>query len=377
MAFIDDDEFILPRSNQSIAEVVDEILIDDTIFSGLEVSWMTYGSNGQNTADFSRGVLERFTYRAAKEEKSVKSILNPRRVDYMWTSHFAIYFEGFKELNQPTLDKYPEKFTNINSSLNDKILINHYHSKSLEEYLLKRVRGDSFKFNGDKYTEEFFKSYDKNEVFDDEILRYRTKRLNASTSTGGGDDLITTFAQRNQINFDKLLKRLSANLLPGFETDNAKKFFDNPLNRYEYFNMLVKFFDEVTPEFFTGRLEIFLTCLHLSNYLKKTYFKDELGKIFEEFSLYAIYNLFKNLRQYTLADVQIISREMPYSLSLSYPVVKDIRLAIIKLLEVLIDKLSQVILSAEKGRLLPRWKEVRQCQHFINWLKTFENYTQK
>lgn len=64
MAFIDGDEFIFPKSDKNIVEVADEILSDKTKAGGLAVNIFAYGSNFQETADYSRGVLERFTRRA-------------------------------------------------------------------------------------------------------------------------------------------------------------------------------------------------------------------------------------------------------------------------------------------------------------------------
>ena len=66
MAFIDLDEFIYPKTNRSITEVVDEILSNAPNAAGLSIHWQIYGSNGQEKADYSRGVLERFTRRAEK-----------------------------------------------------------------------------------------------------------------------------------------------------------------------------------------------------------------------------------------------------------------------------------------------------------------------
>ena len=65
MAFIDADEFIFPQTDKSISEVVDEIFADKPNAGGLCINWMMYGSNNLETADYSKGVLERFTRRAS------------------------------------------------------------------------------------------------------------------------------------------------------------------------------------------------------------------------------------------------------------------------------------------------------------------------
>ena len=180
MAFVDDDEFILPKENCSIADVADFFLKDNPSCAGLKFQWVTYGSSGKTKADFSKGVLERFKRRAAKEEKLAKTIVNPRRVDYMWSPHFAIYQAGYYDINQPTLDQ----FSDMPFKIADKIVMNHYHTKSWEEYEIKISRGRAC--STAKRTTSEFKSHDKNDVFDEEILRYRKARRDALLPQGGG-----------------------------------------------------------------------------------------------------------------------------------------------------------------------------------------------
>ena len=59
MAFIDGDEFIYPKKvapQGSIMELVDEILSQDPKASGMSIHWHCFGTNGEEKADFSRGV---------------------------------------------------------------------------------------------------------------------------------------------------------------------------------------------------------------------------------------------------------------------------------------------------------------------------------
>lgn len=99
IAFIDADEYIYPKENKSIVEVIDEILADKPNIGGIEINWMYYGSNNLEKADYSKGVNERFTMRAAEPAISVKSVVNPRTVDYMHTPHFMHYFFPVEKLN--------------------------------------------------------------------------------------------------------------------------------------------------------------------------------------------------------------------------------------------------------------------------------------
>ena len=181
MAFIDLDEFIFPKTNQKISEVVDEILSADSNAAGLGINWQLFGSNGQEKADYSRGVLERFTRRASIDRpfwdgngnKSgtayVKTIANPRFVNYIQSPHHAVYFVGKNFVNSD--GKIISGSYNF-PVLYEKIVVNHYCIKSREEFLTKQNKGRADR-NG-RLDMEYFFTNDCNETFDDGILKYRT-----------------------------------------------------------------------------------------------------------------------------------------------------------------------------------------------------------
>lgn len=176
MAFIDGDEFIFPKTDQSIVEVIDETLSDTDKIAGLSVHWQHFGSSGQDKADYSRGVLERFTQRAPKNWHGnivVKTICNPRLVSFFNNAHYANFFRGYRSASESGnvglgARRNPIQF--------DKIVINHYHCKSREEYSQRKTRGSVLKFHSDKYCDATFDKYDQNQEFDDGILKYRDAR---------------------------------------------------------------------------------------------------------------------------------------------------------------------------------------------------------
>ena len=53
MAFIDADEFLVPRGGKSIKTVVHELLDDKPFAAGLTPNWQMFSSGGQEKADFS------------------------------------------------------------------------------------------------------------------------------------------------------------------------------------------------------------------------------------------------------------------------------------------------------------------------------------
>ncbi len=199
IAFIDTDEFILPKSSSNIVGVVDEIFSYHESIAGLVINWHCFGSNYQDKADYSKGVLERFTRRAPNDwtpkvegwpehlrdgNAVTKTILNPRKVKYMDGPHNGVYFENCYMVNEqgralPSGNNHPVTA--------DKIVLNHYNTKTREEYTLKIRRGSADGRADEPYcNDETFKFYDRNEEFDDEILKYRDARRSALIPKGGG-----------------------------------------------------------------------------------------------------------------------------------------------------------------------------------------------
>ena len=229
MAFIDLDEFIYPKTGQSIAEVVDEILSPIPEAAGLGINWQCFGSNGQEKADYSRGVLERFTRRAKCDWSRTaeaggnfykKVIDNPRLIRYRSSPHFSVYFCGKATVNSNG-EFIPPWYGN-RPILADKIVINHYHTKSKEEFLLKQSKGRA-DGNTMGLPIEVFYLFDRNDEFDDGILKYRAARMKNSFH----------------------------------EDDNTRA------NRVA--NTLIQTLTQCSPsnapaEFFTDKLETFLTC---------------------------------------------------------------------------------------------------------------------
>ncbi|MBR4384235.1 MAG: glycosyltransferase family 92 protein, partial [Selenomonadaceae bacterium] len=183
MAFIDLDEFIFPKTNQSIVEVADEIFSRDSKTAALGINWQIFGSNGHDSADYSKGVLERFTRRAPSDwhetEKKipmdnlyVKSVINPRRANFFGSAHYANYFEDFYSVNENGEKFFGSDNTPVTAQ---KIVVNHYYTKSREEFLNKVNRGRAeVSFN--YLNAEIFARRDRNEIFDDGILKYRAAR---------------------------------------------------------------------------------------------------------------------------------------------------------------------------------------------------------
>ena len=289
MAFIDLDEFIFPKeTTATITEVLDDILKNFPEASGVAINWQLFGSNGQETADYSRGVLERFTRRAPVDwvvpipdrdipggNAQVKTVADPRKIYFFTSTHFPIYFEGNYSVNERggRVDSYCNEPVTA-----EKIALNHYNAKSREEFLVKMKRGRAGRAST-YLTLDWFDMYNRNEVFDDGILKYRATRAENFS--------LERDSQR--------LRRVKDTLIKIF---SAKEF----------------------------SLETALTCRAVSNLLQE--------KFLEEASLGAV---LKSLDGLKLSDVRLLLGELPKILCLPYPVVKDIRCAAIQIISQTMD----------------------------------------
>lgn len=308
------DEFIYPKTNRSIVEVVDEILSHNLNTAGLAINWQFFGSNGQEKADYSRGVLERFTRRSPSDWSFInadnvrvgniwlKSIVNPRRIDYFADPHHAHYFDNFKVVNASGVQIFKSSSDSVDTS---KIVINHYYTKSREEFVTnKMMRGWPLSAKA-PYSHEYFNFYDCNEVFDDGILKYRATR-----------------AEKFSLELGKVKVQRVTNAL----TATLSKFANDELSD----------------------LETALVCRAASNYLDL--------EVHEEASLVAI---LKSLENATVADAQLFIRELPKLLRLPYPAVEDLRGVALQVIQQLMDYM----------RLNFLWKNYVELNYISDFLK--------
>ncbi|MBR1647300.1 MAG: glycosyltransferase family 92 protein [Selenomonadaceae bacterium] len=300
MAFVDLDEFIFPKTGQSIVETLDEIFSRAPEAAGLGINWQLFGSNGQKTADFSKGVLERFTRRAPVDwvvpiphrdipggNSQVKTVANPRKIFLFSSAHFPTYFGAEYAINE--IGGRVDSYCN-NPVTAEKIAVNHYNVKSREEFLVKVNKGRADK-DENYFTVEWFDMYDRNEVFDDGILRYRAAR--AENFSLPSDE------QRFFRVHDALTKILSA-----YASGQ------------------------------TFSLETALTCRAASSLLCEKFPDDEHFKVYENASLAAVLN---SLDGMNFADVQLLLSELPELLKLPYPAVEELRGACLQIISRTMD----------------------------------------
>lgn len=164
MAIIDLDEFIVPVQNKTIPEYLKTL---PSNFAELVIGWIIYGSGGHKTKPDGL-IMENYKYHADKSW-GIKSIVNPRLVFNTKNPH-THEIAGF------IIDENGKKMGRIIQTENrnittNKIRVNHYVTKSFEEYSIRTKRGSAAQKNSPRPLEKF-NMYDRNEVYDDIMDKY-------------------------------------------------------------------------------------------------------------------------------------------------------------------------------------------------------------
>ncbi len=140
MAFIDADEFIYLEDEKNLMSVINDIFIKNKNCGGFIIQWCLFNSSGHVQKPEGL-VIENYTNHLLKSNKineHIKTICNPRKVFIYAHCHFPIYYSGlysFDTNNNIVEGPYNKKVCW------DKIRLNHYYTKSFEEFKEKIARG--------------------------------------------------------------------------------------------------------------------------------------------------------------------------------------------------------------------------------------------
>ena len=148
IGFIDIDEFIVPVKKDNLIDVINEIknnLQKRKAFVGLSINWVMHGFSGHKEKP--KGlVIENFTKNDGIHE-GIKSIVNPRTV-IQYQVHAALHFFNIEAVNELGRDAY---VPDLSQASIEKIRINHYYTKSYDEYTEKNIKNRAGWPKADKY----------------------------------------------------------------------------------------------------------------------------------------------------------------------------------------------------------------------------------
>ena len=172
---LDIDEFLFPKSHNSITEVLNKY--NDSKLSRIEINWTNFGDSGHLTKP-SGLVINNFTKSGSNVvPHSVKSISNTqyfsKRFAYTNVHRFSHRFSP-KDIFTKLLLGYPHIIKG--KTANDLFQLNHYITKSKEEYA-RKLRINKGGYMVGEETEENFIKLNKqfNKIEDKAIFRFLRK----------------------------------------------------------------------------------------------------------------------------------------------------------------------------------------------------------
>ena len=172
MAFIDCDELLTPvHFGDKITDILDHLFTQFPKAGGVLVNWCMYGSSHLEKRP--EGLLiDNFVYRANIGKKGTdvtKTILRPECA-LMWDHpHYPVYRIGFYSID--TIGKKNYSFWNDIKEY--KLLqVNHYFTKSKEQWIKRRSQGKADLGSTDTRTLEEFYAHDNNDILDESAKKY-------------------------------------------------------------------------------------------------------------------------------------------------------------------------------------------------------------
>ncbi|OZI48365.1 glycosyltransferase family 2 protein [Bordetella genomosp. 4] len=167
VAFIDADEYLLPLGGAiSIIPLLEQLFANDNI-SALGLNWANFGSSGALFAEDGL-VIERFTRRAKHDfgvHYHIKTIARPERVIGFANPHFLHLSGGhYIDARGTEITPHPKHGKGLSSEIVwSGARINHYATKSLEEFLVGKSRRGSATKKARAKHKKYFTSHDRNE----------------------------------------------------------------------------------------------------------------------------------------------------------------------------------------------------------------------
>lgn len=147
IAFFDVDEFLVLHKHSSIQNFLSYYGQQPGV-GGVVVHWFWFGNSGHMNHE-NEPVTCRFLHRCESKETHVfKTILRPFvTINMPITMHGASYKPGFRAVNtsmQEVRDADISEIKDLVSFPNDVAQLNHYYTKSLEEFKKKKARPNGF-----------------------------------------------------------------------------------------------------------------------------------------------------------------------------------------------------------------------------------------
>jgi len=162
IGFIDTDEFIVIKDG---SKSIRDFLKGYERFGGLGINWKCFGSSGHLQRQ--QSIIESYRHAVdVGDNDHIKSIVNTRHVTRSWGNpHTFQYAEGYYCVNEAGIQiKGPHNNALNSPATHRKAQINHYVTRSREDFLAKQKRGGGNKRDNSKLTEQFWSRFQGGQV---------------------------------------------------------------------------------------------------------------------------------------------------------------------------------------------------------------------
>lgn len=140
MAIIDMDEYIVPVEKDNIKD----FLKDYEKYPAVVINWILFDSNGYEKHPENKLITEAYTRISKKppKEYTIKSIIKPKEVEGITSPHFCYYKNNKQAVNENFEKIFDDNWAYKTKTLSvNKIRLNHYYSKSFDDYINKINKG--------------------------------------------------------------------------------------------------------------------------------------------------------------------------------------------------------------------------------------------
>ncbi|MEE5988836.1 glycosyltransferase family 2 protein [Ligilactobacillus equi] len=173
LVVLDADEFLfLPNPNDNFVDIVNNIFNKNKNIGGVVFNWLIFGSSNYKVKQkklVTQTFLNRSKY-SFSANKHIKSLVDPEKTLSFPNPHFALYKKNCYavNINNKRVDgPFNEPIKN------PRVRINHYFTKSREEFMAKRARGVADQKLIRNISD--FENHDRNDIFDDSMKRYSSQ----------------------------------------------------------------------------------------------------------------------------------------------------------------------------------------------------------
>lgn len=174
IAFVDIDEFLFPSAGDSLLTLLSEY----ESFGGLAVHWVIFSTSGHILRPTGPVLLE-YTRSQGVGNRHVKLVVRPACVEQFTGTHSAKFKPGWFAVNENK-----EKVNGPYSSPTiNHVRINHYWTRSVEDFILRKVPNGISDSKAKRSVEQLFRAERKYSSVKDTVIQRFAPRLVDRLST--------------------------------------------------------------------------------------------------------------------------------------------------------------------------------------------------